>query len=83
MTCNKRLLIDLRSCNLEFGTFGDGVKCAILGSGLLNVTCMLKQENFIVEGLKANLINISQLCDQNLIFKFIKNMCSMVENSST
>ena len=54
-------------------TFGDGVQGAILESGILKVPGMRKLENvLLVEGLKPNLINISQLCDQNLFFKFTK-----------
>ena len=31
-----------------------------------------------VEGLKANLISISQLCNQKLVVKFIKNGCKVL-----
>ena len=32
---------------------------------------------FYIKGLKTNLISISQLCDQNLLVKFIKNTCEV------
>ena len=65
-------------------TFGDGAKGTVIGSGLLKVPCMPKLENvLLVNGLKVNLINIFQLCDQNLLFKFTKNKCSVVDSSIT
>ena len=35
----------------------------------------------LFEGLKANLISISQLCVQNLFVRFTKNSCLMVDES--
>ena len=59
-------------------TFGDGAKGTVIASGLLKVPCMPKLENvFLVNGLQVNLINISQLCDQNLFVKFFKDKCSV------
>ena len=42
MTSNKEFLTNLQPCNLKFVTFGDGVKGAALGSGLLKVSGMPK-----------------------------------------
>ena len=45
-------------------TFGDGVTANVPGKGNLCVPGLLKLTNvWLVEGLKANLISISQLCD--------------------
>ena len=37
---------------------------------------------WLVEGLKATLISISQLCDQNLLVRFTKNKCLVVVDES-
>ena len=71
----------LKPCNLEFVTFGDGAKGTMIGSGLLKVLGMPKLENvLLVDGLKTNIINISQLCDHKLFVKFTKNKFSVVYN---
>ncbi|KAG9458354.1 hypothetical protein H6P81_002862 [Aristolochia fimbriata] len=55
-------------------TFGDGAKGSVVGKGDLNVQGLPKLTNvLLVEGLKANLISISQLCDQNLYVKFTRD----------
>ena len=51
--------------------FRNGVKGKVHGPGLLDVPGMPKLEDvLLVEGLKANLISISELCDQDLFVKF-------------
>ena len=64
MTGNKWLLSHVLPSNLDFVTFGDGVKGSVLGSGSLNVPGLPKlRDVLLVDGLKANLISINQLCD--------------------
>ncbi|XP_010556525.1 PREDICTED: uncharacterized protein LOC104825833 [Tarenaya hassleriana] len=62
-------------------TFGDGRKGKILGKGNMNASGLptLTDVN-VVEGLKANLISISQLCDSGLQVHFTKDVC-LVTNS--
>ena len=80
MTSNREFLTNLQPCNLEFVTFGDGAK----GSGYLKVPSMPKLENdLLVNGIKVNLIIISQLCDQNLFVKFTKYKCLVINNTNT
>ena len=67
MTSNREFFINLQPCSLEFVTFGDGSKGTVLGSDSFKVPSMPKLENvLLVDGLKVNLIIISQLCDDNL-----------------
>ena len=55
-------------------SFGDGEKGRVLGKETLNADGFPRLNNVLhVEGLKANLISISQLCDQKLNVKFTKN----------
>ena len=68
MTGNREFFINLQPCSLEFVTFGDEGKGLVLGSGSLKVPGMPRLENvLLVEGLKVNLISISQLYDVNLL----------------
>ena len=84
MKGNKEFFTNLQPCNLKFVTFGDGFKGVVHGSGLLKVLGMPKVENvLLIEGLKSNLISISQLCDHNLFIKLTKNKYSMIDNSNT
>ncbi|XP_019158013.1 PREDICTED: uncharacterized protein LOC109154740 [Ipomoea nil] len=64
-------------------TFGDGGKGQIIGSGTLNVTGLPQlTQVFLVKGLKANLISISQLCDDNLQVKFSKDSCHVYDQNN-
>ncbi|KAG9444872.1 hypothetical protein H6P81_016212 [Aristolochia fimbriata] len=61
-------------------TFGDGAKGSVVGKGDLNVQGLPKLKNLLlVDGLKANLISISQLCDQNLYVNFTKDGCKVMD----
>ena len=76
MTGNKEFMKNIQPWNLGSMTFGDGAKGIVIGSGLLKVLGMPELENvLLMNGLKVNLINISQLCDQNLSVKFTKDKC--------
>ncbi|KAI3467874.1 hypothetical protein Pfo_024537 [Paulownia fortunei] len=65
MTSDKDKLKSYQSVNEGHVTFGDDQKGHILGKGKV----------LHVEGLKTNLISISQLCDQNLFVRFNKDKC--------
>ena len=76
MTGNKCLLNNVLPFNMDCVTFGDRAKGSFLGSGSLNVLGMLKlRDVLLVKGLKANLISISQLFNQDLFVKFTKDKC--------
>ena len=78
------MLSNLQPCGLELVTFGDGVRSMVIGSGLLKDPSMPELENvLLVDGLKVNLISISQLCDQNLFVKFTKNKYSVLDNTNS
>ena len=60
-------------------SFGDGEKSRVLEKGTLDVDGLRKLKNVQhVEGIKTNLISISQLCDQRLVVKFKKDTCKML-----
>ena len=63
-------------------TFRNGVKGRVLDEGVLDIEGFLRLKNVLhIEGLKANLISISQLCEQDLHVKFSKNKCLMFDKS--
>jgi hypothetical protein len=76
MTGNKNLLTGLHPHATSYVTFGDGAKGEIKGIGKLNCPGVPNLDNvLLVKGLTANLISISQLCDQGLNVNFTKTEC--------
>ena len=62
MTGESKFMKNVQTCTKGHVTFGDGVKGSILGNGVLDVEGFPRLKNvLLVEGLKANLISISQL----------------------
>ena len=82
MTRESKFLKNIQTCTEEHVTFGDGVKGRVLGKRVLDVEGVPRLKNvLLVERLKANLISISQLCDQDLHVKFSKNKCLVFDKS--
>ncbi|KAG9449455.1 hypothetical protein H6P81_009420 [Aristolochia fimbriata] len=76
MTGSSEFLTNLQKKNGGQVTFGDGGKGSVIGICELNVKGLPNLKNvLLVNGLKANLISISQLCDQNLYVNFTKTGC--------
>ncbi|XP_057785954.1 uncharacterized protein LOC131003485 [Salvia miltiorrhiza] len=76
MTGEEKYLEDIHIISEERVTFGDGVQAKVVGTSTLNVPGMPKLKNvMLVEGLKANLISISQLCDEQMTVVFDKDKC--------
>ncbi|XP_057811589.1 uncharacterized protein LOC131025817 [Salvia miltiorrhiza] len=83
MTGTKTLLSDFVPTSGRKVTFGGGTKGTILGKGVLNVTDFPKLKDvYLVEGLKANLISISQLCDAGMTVKFDKHLCEVFDDTN-
>ncbi|XP_019192764.1 PREDICTED: uncharacterized protein LOC109187072 [Ipomoea nil] len=78
MTGNPHYLENIQYKNEGHVTFGDGGKGQIIASGTLNVHGLPRLPRvFLVQGLKANLISISQLCDDELKVEFSKENCKV------
>ncbi|PNX69843.1 gag-pol polyprotein, partial [Trifolium pratense] len=76
MTGVEKYLMDIKSYATSFVTFGDGAKGEIKGIGrLINYGLPKLEDVLLVKGLTANLISISQLCDQGMQVNFTKNEC--------
>ncbi|XP_073138221.1 uncharacterized protein [Henckelia pumila] len=83
MTGLKDHLTDYIEQNGGRVTYGGGAKGRIVGKGTLNVEGFPKFHNVLhVEGLIANLISISELCDDDLHVKFDKNTCEVFDNTN-
>ena len=82
MAGDKFFLKDYKNIDVGHVTFGDGVKGRVLSKGTLDFEGLPRLKNVLhVERLAANLISISQLCDQNLLAKFTKDTCKVFNKS--
>ncbi|KAI3462099.1 hypothetical protein Pfo_018762 [Paulownia fortunei] len=78
MTSNKSNLSNFQSIEKGRVTFEDGVSGQIVSKGTLDVKGLPRLKNvLLIEGLKTNLISIGQLCDQNLLVHFTKDLCQV------
>ena len=63
-------------------TFGDGSKSQIKVKGIISLPGSPDIANVLyVEGLKVNLLSISQICDQDFIVLFSKGKCLVTDES--
>ncbi|XP_057452420.1 uncharacterized protein LOC130744244 [Lotus japonicus] len=78
----KNLLDKVKPHTTSYVTFGDGAKGKIKGSGkLVSSGSPGLDDVLLVEGLTANLISISQLCDQDLDVSFNKTACRVTDSN--
>ncbi|KAA0035265.1 gag-pol polyprotein [Cucumis melo var. makuwa] len=79
MTGNKSFFSELKKCASGHVTFGDGAEGRIIAKENIaknNLPCL--NDVRYVEGLKANLSDVSQLCDQGYSVNFSKDSCVKV-----
>ena len=63
-------------------TFGDGSKSQIKGKGIISLPGLPDIANVLhVEGLRVNLLSISQICDQDFMVLFSKEKCLVMNES--
>jgi len=75
-----KFLENVRPYAKSYVTFGDGAKGKIVGIGNLVSEGSPRLDNvLLVKGLAANLISISQLCDQGLSVNFSKIECQIMD----
>ena len=80
MTGMKNYLVDLKAYATSYVTFGDGTRGRIKGIGnLASNGSPLLDNVLLVEVLTANLISISQLCDEGLEVKFNNEECLVMK----
>ena len=76
MTCDNNILVEYKPLSECLVTFSDGVTARVLSRKTLNIDDFSRFKNVLhVDGLKANLISISQICDLNLNVNFNHEKC--------
>jgi hypothetical protein len=82
MTCDKTLLKEVQMGRGGRITYGDGSQSKVIGKGLIDIPELgASQEALYVEGLKANLLSISQFGDNDLVVQFSKKQCNIFDSS--
>ena len=82
MTGDRAMFSTLKSKGRGHVTFGDNSKGKIIGEGSIGKTSSPIIKNvLLVEGLKHNLLSISQMCDKGNHVSFDKSYCT-IKNST-
>ena len=80
MTGDNNILVDYKPLSEDLVTFCDGVTARVFGRGTLNIDGSPRFKNILnVDGLKANLISISQIYDLNLNVNFNREKCMVID----
>ncbi|XP_022895332.1 uncharacterized protein LOC111409522 [Olea europaea var. sylvestris] len=81
MCGNKTLFTTLDKCNGGMVTFGDGGYAPIFGKGTVQIHGLPVISNVLyVEGLKSNLLSISQICDADFEVSFLEKRCTVYDS---
>ena len=86
MTRDESKFVFLTKRNEGYVTFGDNAKWRIIGQGNIgNGTSSLIESVLLVDGLKHNLLSISQLCDKGfkVIFESSYYIIKDIQNDKT
>jgi hypothetical protein len=82
MTGDKTLLKEVQMGKGGRITYGDGSQSRVIGKGIIDIPGLrTSQEALYVERLKANLLSISQFCDNDLVVQFSKKECNIFDSS--
>ena len=80
ITGNKGLFKTLFEGKIETVTFEDGSKSVIRGIGTVDIPRLpVFEDVWYVDGQKANLLSISQICDNRLNVLFTKHECEILD----
>ena len=80
MTGNKALFKTFFEGKIGTVTFGDGSKSVIRGIGIVDIPRLpVFEDVWYIDRLKANLLNISQICDNGLNVLFTKYECEILD----
>ena len=76
MTGDKLLFKSLKEKEDGYVTFGDGSHSQVLGKGIIDIPRLpLLNDVLYIKGLKANLLSITQICDEDFLVQFSKKGC--------
>ena len=80
MIGNKGLFKSVFEGKIGTVTFGDGSKSVIRGIEIVDIPGLpVFEDVWYVDGLKANLLSISQICDNGLNVLFTNNECEILD----
>ena len=80
MTGDKSLFKSLREKVSDYVTFGDGSYAQVLNKGTVEIPGLpLLKDVLYIKGLKANLLSITQICDEDFIVQFSKKGCIIID----
>ena len=73
MTGDKSLFKSFKEKIGDYVTFGDRSHAQVLGKGTVEIPRLpLLKDVLYIKGLKANLLNITQICDEDFLVQFSK-----------
>ena len=79
MTGDKSLFKLLKEKVGDYVTFGDGSHAQVLGKGTIEILRLpLLKDILYIKGLKANLLSIIQICDEDFLIQFSKKGCVII-----
>jgi hypothetical protein len=82
VTWDKTLLKEVQMGKGGRITYGDGSQSKVIGKGIIDIPGLgTSQEALYVEGLKANVLSISQFRDNDLVVQFSKKECNIFDIS--
>lgn len=83
MTGERDLFLDLTHKDGGFVTFGDNAKGKVVGIGMVGKPHLTTIKNvLLVDGLKHNLLSISQFCDDGYEVIFRQKYCLVVDSNN-
>ena len=80
MTRDKALFKSLKEKFGDYVTFGDGSHAQVLNKGTVKIPGLpLLKDVLYIKGLKANLLSITQICDEDFLVQFSKKGCVIID----
>ena len=80
MIGDKSLLKSLKEKVGDYVTFGDGSHVQVLGKGTVKILGLPILKNVLyIKELKANLLSITQICDEDFLIQFLKKGCIIID----
>ena len=80
MTGDKSLFKSLKENVGDYVTFGDGSHAQVLGKVTVEIPGLpLLKDVLYIKGLKANLLSVPQICDEDFLVQFSKKGCIIID----
>ena len=80
MIGDKSLFKSLKEKVGDYVTFDDGSHAQVLSKGTVEIPRLpLLKDVLYIKGLKANLLSITQICDENFLVQFSKKGCMIID----